>query len=120
MATLVLRRIGIDTYRENVAYMHRQCPVYRAEGFQALAKIEIQAGEKRILAVLNVVDDEAIVAPGELGLSEQAFAQLAAPSGARARIAQATEGRSVPANLALAEHNAGVAAEIAAAVATVT
>jgi pseudouridine-5'-phosphate glycosidase len=37
-----------------------------------------------------------------------------------ARIAQATEGRSVPANLALAEHNAGVAAEIAAAVATVT
>ena len=30
----------------------------------------------------------------------------------------ATEGRSVPANLALAEHNAGVAAEIAVAVAS--
>ena len=33
------------------------------------------------------------------------------------RIAEATEGRSVPANLALAEHNASVAAEIATAVA---
>ncbi len=34
------------------------------------------------------------------------------------RIAEATEGRSVPANLALAEHNASVAAEIATAIAT--
>jgi pseudouridine-5'-phosphate glycosidase len=32
-----------------------------------------------------------------------------------ARIGQATEGRSVPANLALAEHNARVAAEVAVA-----
>jgi pseudouridine-5'-phosphate glycosidase len=33
-----------------------------------------------------------------------------------ARIGQATEGRSVPANLALAEHNARVAAEVAVAI----
>jgi pseudouridine-5'-phosphate glycosidase len=33
------------------------------------------------------------------------------------RIAEATEGRSIPANLALAEHNAAVAAEIAVAIA---
>jgi pseudouridylate synthase len=34
------------------------------------------------------------------------------------RIAEATAGRSVPANLALAEHNAAVAAEVAAAIAS--
>jgi pseudouridine-5'-phosphate glycosidase len=34
-----------------------------------------------------------------------------------ARIAAATEGRSIPANLALAEHNAAVAAEVALAAA---
>jgi thymidine phosphorylase len=73
---LRLRRVAIDTYRENVAYMHRECPVYRAEGFQALSKVEVGASGKRVLAVLNVVDDARIVAPGELGLSEQAFAQL--------------------------------------------
>ena len=33
------------------------------------------------------------------------------------RIAEATAGRSIPANLALAEHNAAVAAEVAVAVA---
>jgi len=74
--TLKLRRIAIDTFRENVAYMHRDCEAYRAEGFQALAKIEIGAGRKRILAVLNVVDNGDIIAPDELGLSEQAFDQL--------------------------------------------
>ena len=39
-APLKLRRVAIDTYRENVAYLHRECSVVRAEGFQALAKIE--------------------------------------------------------------------------------
>ncbi len=33
------------------------------------------------------------------------------------RIGAATEGRSVPANLALAEHNAAVAAQVAVAIA---
>ena len=33
--SLALRRVGIDTYRENVAYLHRDCAIYRAEGFQA-------------------------------------------------------------------------------------
>ena len=53
-----------------------------------------------------------------------ADAELAGVTGAAvtpfvlARIAEATDGRSVPANLALAEHNAGVAAEVAVAVAS--
>src|SRR5574343_1179877 len=73
---LKLRRVGIDTYRENVAYLHRDCAVYRAEGFQALSKVEVRANGKRILASLNVVDDDRIVGCNELGLSEDAFAQL--------------------------------------------
>ena len=72
MDTLKLRRIAIDTYRENVAFLHRDCPHYRSEGFQALNKVEILAGQNAmpVLAVLNVVDDGAIVGPDELGLSE--------------------------------------------------
>ena len=70
---LKLRLIAIDTYRENVAYLHRECPLYRAEGFQALSKVEVGAVGRRVLAVLNVVDDSDIVTPLELGLSEQAF-----------------------------------------------
>lgn len=73
---LKLCRVAIDTYKENVAYMHRDCELYRAEGFQALTKVEIKADGKTIYAVLNVVDDDSIVDPGQMGLSEQAFDQL--------------------------------------------
>ena len=38
---LRLKRVAIDTYRENVAYLHRECDIYRAEGFQALSKVEV-------------------------------------------------------------------------------
>ena len=86
---LQLRRIAIDTYKENVAYMHRDCEFYRVEGFQALTKVEISANGNHIYAVLNVVDDEAIVQPCELGLSEQAFAQLGLAEGEQVRVAQA-------------------------------
>jgi thymidine phosphorylase len=88
-STLKLRRIAIDTYRENVAYLHRECSVYRAEGFQALAKIEVFCNGRRIQAVLNVVDDERIVGTDELGLSEQAFSQLCAEETHDVRVAQA-------------------------------
>ncbi len=87
--TLTLRRVAIDTYRENVAYLHRDCAVYRAEGFQALSKLEISADSRRILAVLNVVDDPRLVTTTELGLSEQAFDQLGLEPGSRVTIAHA-------------------------------
>lgn len=84
MNTLLLRHVAIDTYKENVAYLHRDCKLYRSEGFQALNKIEIRNQESglSIIALLNIVDDACITAPDELGLSEQAFAQF----GARERI----------------------------------
>ena len=85
-ATLSLRRVAIDTYHENVAFINRNCELYRAEGFQALSKIEVIANGQRVLAVLNIVDDDAIVTPEELGLSEQAFAQLAQETGHRVHI----------------------------------
>ncbi|MBF7730083.1 thymidine phosphorylase family protein [Pseudomonas sp. N040] len=96
-ATLLLRRVAIDTYRENVAYLHRDCAIYRAEGFQALSKVEVRANGQRILASLNVVDDDCIVGADELGLSEDAFAQLNVANGHPASIAQAEPAASIPA-----------------------
>jgi len=89
--TLSLRRVAIDTHRENVAYLHRDCRLYRSEGFQALAKVEVaaEAGGRSVLAVLNVVDDEAITTPDELGLSLQAFERLGLTPGAPVTIGHA-------------------------------
>lgn len=96
-ATLQLHRVAIDTYRENVAYLHRDCAVYRAEGFQALSKVEVRANGRRILASLNVVDDPAIVGCNQLGLSEDAFAQLGVANGHPASVCQAEPPSSIPA-----------------------
>ena len=96
-ATLHLKRVAIDTYRENVAYLHRDCAIYRAEGFQALSKVEVRANGQRILATLNVVDDACIVGPQQLGLSEDAFAQMGVPEGHEARIGQAEPPGSIEA-----------------------
>ncbi|MDP2262267.1 MAG: thymidine phosphorylase family protein [Hydrogenophaga sp.] len=96
-APLTLRRVAIDTYHENVAYLHRDCAVYRAEGFQALAKVEVRANGRRILATLNVVDDLCIVGRDELGVSEDAFAQLEVPHGHPAFVSQAEPPASIPA-----------------------
>ncbi len=85
-AKLKLVRLAIDTYRENVVYLHRDCEVYRAEGFQALSKVEVRSDGQRILAVLNVVDDADIVAPDELALSEEAFDHLGLAEGAEVMV----------------------------------
>ena len=60
---LKLKRIGIDTYRENVAYLSRTCGSYRPEEFQALSRIEVFQGGRHILATLNIVDDETYLVP---------------------------------------------------------
>lgn len=96
-SNLSLRRVAIDTWRENVAYLHRDCEVYRAEGFQALSKIEVRANGRQILATLNVVDDAAIVGCHELGLSEDAFTQLAAADGHVVSVWQAEPPSSIAA-----------------------
>ncbi len=94
---LKLRRVGIDTWRENVAYLHRDCPVVRAAGFQALSKVQVQANGRTILAVLNVVDDERIVGVCELGVSEDAFSRLGVDDGHAAYLEHAEPPGSIAA-----------------------
>jgi thymidine phosphorylase len=92
MPSLKLRRVAIDTYKENVAYLHRDCLIYRTEGFQALSKIEIHCigNGNPVIAVLNIVDDEMITAPDQLGLSEQVFHQLNLAEGTEVFISHAS------------------------------
>lgn len=97
ISTLKLRRVAIDTYKENVAYLHRDCGLYRSEGFQALNKIEVSSdlADNSVIAVLNIVDDASITAPGELGLSEQVFRQFAVPEGSAVKVAHASAPQSI-------------------------
>ncbi len=99
MTTLKIRPVAIDTYKENVAYLHRDCPLYHSEGFQALNKIEVRDGKGKppVVAVLNIVDDATIVSPEELGLSEQTFDQLGVEAGCPVSIDHAAPPSSISA-----------------------
>ncbi len=92
---LKLKRIAIDTYRDNVAFLARKCRHYRPEEFQALKKIEIMNDHHHLLASLLVVDDDQIVGPDELGLSEQAFRRIGLVEGTTVSIAPAEPPESV-------------------------
>jgi thymidine phosphorylase len=94
---LRIRRVAIDTWRENVAYLHRDCAAVRAAGFQALSKVMVRANGMTISAVLNVVDDARIVQPDELGLSEDAYKRLNVEAGHAAQVAPAEPPLSLPA-----------------------
>src|SRR5690606_3341501 len=86
---LKIRRIPIDTHPENTAFLLRHGNGYSAEQYQALRKLRVWSGPREILATLALVDDEAIVGTGEIGLGEQAFRRLGLPDGAEVSIEQA-------------------------------
>ncbi len=68
-------RIGIDTHEESVIYMRADCPVCRAEGFSASARLKVSARDTSLVATLNVVDTD-ILPDGFVGLSRHAWERL--------------------------------------------
>ncbi|MFO1190020.1 MAG: thymidine phosphorylase family protein [Alphaproteobacteria bacterium] len=94
---LRLRRLAIDTYGENVAFLSRHCTSYRPEQFQALNKIEISHNGQTVMATLNIVDDPGILGPDEIGLSEPCFRRFGQADGEMVAIAQAAAPRSIDA-----------------------
>ena len=76
-------RAGIDTYQQPVVYMHRDCDVCRSEGFAAMTRVELQVGDRSLIATLNVVVGD-MVALDEVALSEAAWSTLAPGPGALA------------------------------------
>ncbi len=92
---LKLKRIAIDTYGENVAFLARNCIIYRPEEYQAFKKIEVVYQGNILLASLLIVDDENIVGANELGLSEQAFARIGLSENDPVSIAPAEPPRSL-------------------------
>ena len=67
--------MGIDTHEELVVYMRMDCDVCKAEGFAANARLQIQAGEKTLIATLNTVTLSALPA-GTIGFSVSAWRHL--------------------------------------------
>jgi thymidine phosphorylase len=91
---LKLKRIGVDTRQENVAFLSRHCTIYRAAEFAGLEKVEVAANGHRIIADLVMVDDPALLGADALGLSTTAFQHFGMPEDTAVRLKHATPARS--------------------------
>ncbi len=80
-ASMKIRRMGIDTHYEPVIYMHADCQICRSEGFEAQSRIRVHCRDRSIIATLNVVTDDRMLAHTEAGLSDVAWRLLHAHDG---------------------------------------
>jgi thymidine phosphorylase len=78
---LKVRRIALDTGRENVAVISRHSRALRPEVFRGFSRVELGNGTRSMLATLLITDDDTLVGAEELGLSEPAFRRFACPTG---------------------------------------
>ena len=79
-------RLGIDTHQELVVYLRRNSHVCRSEGFSSSNRVQIRIGERSIEAMLSIVDNDQLLKPGEMGLSESAWKRLNPSSDSEAHI----------------------------------
>lgn len=78
--TLRLKQLGIDTYKETVIFMRKDCHVCLSEGFEVQARIRVTLKDRHILATLNIIDN-GLLEPGEVSLSKYAWNLLSAQTG---------------------------------------
>ena len=92
---LRIRRIPLDTLRENVAVLASDCIALRPEAFQAFKRLEIHNNSHSIIASLDICSDPSMVGPDEIGLTEPAFRRLDVREGGTVTIAPARRPQSL-------------------------
>jgi len=87
--SLRIRRLPLDTGRENIAIISSRFAGLRTEVFRAFSRARIRNGSTEILATLITSDDPGMIAPDEIGLAEPAFRRLGQPEGTPATLVPA-------------------------------
>jgi len=94
---LKIRRVNLDTGRENVAVLSRRSRALRPEIFRGFSRVELRRNSKILLATLLLTDDDTLVGPEELGLAEPAFRRFGEPAGTPVTVTPATSPSSLEA-----------------------
>ena len=93
---LSLKNVAINSFNENIVYLHKECEAYKVDDINELTHLEVHGGAEPLYAFLEIVEDSSIVAPDELGLNTKAFKQMNLPEGANVSVTLA----STPASIA--------------------
>ncbi len=90
---LKVRRISLDTGRENVIVISRHSSALRPDVFQGFSRVELRRNSRVLLATLLITDEDTLVGPDEIGLSEPAFRRFAEPAGSLVTVSPAASPR---------------------------
>ncbi len=91
---LKIRRINLDTGRENVVVISRRSKALRPEVFRGFSRVELRCNSKTLLATALLTDD-GLVSADEIGLAEPAFHRFAEPAGSLVGVTPATPPQSL-------------------------
>ncbi len=117
---LRIRSVNLDTGRENVVIISRRSKALRPEVFRGFSRVELGRNAKLLLATLLITEDDNLVGPDEIGLSEPAFRRFAEPAGSLVTVTPATPPESLEAVRAKIRGRTLSASEISAIVDDVT
>lgn len=73
---LKLKHIPVQSFGENIAYIHKNCALYKVDDLKKATRLEIHKGNKTIYAFLQIVDEDGVLADDEIGLNDEAFSAL--------------------------------------------
>ena len=113
---LKIRRINLDTGRENVAVISRRSKALRPEVFRGFSRVELRRNSKVLLATLLITNDDTLVSPDDLGLAEPVFRRFAEPAGSFVTVTPAAPPDSLDAVRAKIQGRTLSASEITAIV----
>src|ERR1035437_7127158 len=77
---LKIRRVNLDTGRENVGVISRRSTALRPEVFNGFSRVELRCNWKVLLATL-ILTANVLVNPDEIGLADPAFRRFAEAAG---------------------------------------
>lgn len=92
---LRIKRVPLDTLRENVAVLSASCEALRPEAFQAFKRLEILHADRVLIATLDITHDLALVGPDQIGLTEPAFRRMGLDEGTEVTITPARRPQSL-------------------------
>ena len=86
---LKVRRLPLNTLRENVIALTRGCRALRPERFAGSRKLQVRNGKATLIASLDIAEAGALLADDEVGLTEPAFRRLGVQEGQRVEVTPA-------------------------------
>ena len=91
---LKVRRVNLDTGRENVVVISRRSVALRPDVFRGFSRVELRSNGKALLATLLLTDD-GMVEVDELGLADPAFRRFGEPVGTLVSVTPAASPESL-------------------------